>query len=180
MNDRVSDNDRNVVSNAMIGPYNAELKSELNAFLSGELAGIFYAIAVKQKMYINVDVSAMYQPTLHFRFYDDAGYASFKKILSKYPKLEAVYSDGIQTLYGTSLDASRTYTHSVFLALRIYNSKIADDDEKWNKFCKSEHVNYMLLLSDYLINDVRFSESLNKRLNDAPDSDKLLAMINMN
>ena len=57
---------------------------------------------------------------------------------------------------------------------------IADknSDEAW-EYYESYDNDYMFLLHDYLSNGARFAENLNKRLEAASDSDKLLAMINM-
>ena len=174
MNGKVSDDDINAVLHAKV--YSD--KGTLNAFLCGA-SKILFVIVVKKEKHINVNVSVMYHSSLHLRFYNDAEYDSFKKILaSKYPKLEVVYNDSAQTLYGVNVDATYNYTHSMLLAIRICVHNIADDDKKWKKFCKSEYDDYMLLLSDYIINDVRFSESLNNRLEAASDSDKVLAVIN--
>lgn len=174
MTDKISDDDINAVLHAKV--YSD--KGALNAFLCGASKILFVTIVKKEK-HINVNASVMYHSSLHLRFYNDVEYDSFKKILaSKYPKLEAVYNDGVLTLYGVNFDATYNYSRSMFLAIKICAHKIADDDKKWKKFCKSEHDNYMLLLSDYLINDVRFSESLNKRLEAASDSDKVLAVVN--
>ena len=69
------------------------------------------------------------------------------------------------------------YNEPLRITSKIYQDNIADDDEKWNDFCESNYDDYMTLLSEYLNENTRFIESINKRLEAASDSDKLLAMI---
>lgn len=179
---KVFDNDNTVVWKAMVFDDKSAvaLNHAMISFIYGR-SEICIVNVIKRNECIDVYVGILNSHDLQFRFYNAAGYDSFKKILaSKYPRLEAVYNDGVQTLYGVNIDASRAYNKSMLLAARICANGFADDDEKWNDFCESVHDDYMFLLSDYIINDVRFSESINKRLESAPDSDKLLAVINDN
>ena len=70
------------------------------------------------------------------------------------------------------------YNEILRITSKIYQDSIADDDEKWNDFYESNYDDYMALISKYLNENTRFIESINKRLETASDSDKLLAMIN--
>ena len=174
MIDKVSDNDRDLVSKAMV----SNNRFALNSFLSGE-SEIIIISDVMLKRYIKVSVHAKNHSELRFRFHNKASYASFKKILiSEYPSVDFAYRTGAQILHVNYNNAFGMNSDILRILLKIYKEKIADDDVSWKDFYESDYDDYLTLLSEYLINDVKFSESLNNRLNASSDSDRLLAMVN--
>lgn len=178
MDERVSDNDRDLVSKAMV----SNNKVALNMFLYGG-SEIIYINIVKRKRYIKVSVSALNHGDLRFRFYNKVSYKSFKKILeSEYSGLNIVYTNGVKAIYSGYLipGASGLDRDLRCVLYRVYKDDIADIDSEWKGFCESNYDDYIMLLSRYLNENVRFAESLNKRLEAASDSDKLLAMVNNN
>ena len=184
MNDKVSDNDRDIVSKAMMrGNESAlDLNRAMIAFIYGSSAVCFVNV-IKRNKYIDVCVHSLNYEDLQFRFNNKEKYNSFEKIFrSKYPDFKLAYTDNTQTLYvGFYYVKLYLYRTPVLcIAARVCQDNIADDDSTWKCFCELEHDNYMLLLSKYLNDDARFTESLNKRLESASDSDKLLAMVNAN
>ena len=176
MNDNVSDNDRDIVSKAMV----SNNRFALNSFLYGE-SEIIIITDVMLKRYIKVSVHAKNHSELRFRFYNKASYEAFKRILaSKYPSVGIAFINGAQILYAEYNNAFGMNNDILRLLLKIYKEKIADDDVSWKDFYESDYDDYLTLLSEYLNYSILFSENLNKRLEAASDSDKLLAMINMN
>ena len=176
MNDKVSDDDREIVSKAMV----SNNRFALNSFLYGE-SEIIIISDVKLKRYIKVSVHAENHSELRFRFYNKASYEAFKRILaSKYPSVGIAFINGAQILYAEYNNAFGMNNDILRLLLRIYKEKIADDDASWKDFYETDYDDYLTLLSEYLNYSVLFSENLNKRLDAASDSDKLLAMINVN
>ena len=176
MNDKVSDNDRDLVSKAMV----SKNRFALSSFLHGE-SEIIIISDVMTKRYIKVSVHAKNHSELRFRFYNKASYMSFKKILtSEYPTVDIAFNNRVQILYVNYNNAFGMNGDILRLLLRIYKEKIADDDVSWKDFYESDYDDYLTLLSEYLNYNILFSENLNKRLEAASDSDKLLAMINMN
>ena len=176
MNDKVSDNDRDLVSKAMV----SKNRFALNSFLYGE-SEIIIISDVMLKRYIKVSVHAKNHSELRFRFYNKTSYESFTKILtSEYPTVDIAFNNCTQILYVNYNNAFGMNGDILRLLLRIYKEKIADDDASWKDFCESNYDDYITLLSEYLNYSVLFSENLNKRLDAASDSDKLLAMINVN
>ena len=176
MNDKVSDNDRNFVSKAAV----SNSKFALNMFLYGGSEIIFIDVA-KKKKYTKVFIFSSNHGNLRFRFHNKASFESFEKILaSEYSDLRIVYTNGAQALYSSYINIGPSYMNNevMYIASRIYQDGIADNDEKWNTFYESYYDKYITLLSKYLNENVRFIENLNKRLDAASDSDKLLAMIN--
>ena len=175
MNVKASDNDRDLVSKAMV----SNNRFALNSFLYGE-SEIIIISDVKKNRYIKVSVHAKNHSELRFRFYNKAAYYSFTKILtSEYPSVNFAWANGAQLLYVNYNNAFGMNGDILRLLLRIYKEKIADDDVSWKDFYESDYDDYLTLLSEYLNYDVIFSESLNKRLEAASDSDKLLAMVNV-
>lgn len=175
MIDKVSDNDRDLVSKAMV----SKNRFALNSFLYGE-SKIIIISDVMKKRYIKVSVHAENHSELRFRFHK-AAYYSFKKILtSEYPSVNITYVNGAQLLYVNYNNAFGMNGDILCILLKIYKRKIADDDASWKDFYETDYDDYMTLLSEYLNYSILFSENLNKRLEAASDSDKLLAMINMN
>ena len=175
MINKVSDLDRDLVSEAMV----SNNRFALNSFLYGE-SEIIIISDVKKKRYIKVSVHARNHSELRFRFYNKASYYSFNKILaSEYPSVGAAYFNGAQILSVKYNNAFGMNGDILYILSKIYKGKIADDDVSWKDFYESDYDDYLTLLSEYLNYDVIFSESLNKRLEAASDSDKLLAMINM-
>lgn len=178
MINEVSDNDRDLVSKAMV----SNNKFALNMFLYGGSEIIIIDI-VKKKRYIKVSVAALNHGDLRFRFHNKASYKTFKKILeSEYPGLNIVYTNGVKAIYSGYLiiEASGLDTDLRRVLGIVYKDDIADNDIEWKKFCESNYDDYIMLLSKYLNENARFTESLNKRLEAASDSDKLLAMVNNN
>lgn len=176
MIDKVSDNDRDLVSKAMV----SKNRFALNSFLNGE-SEIIIISDVKKKRYIKVSVHAENHSELRFRFHNKASYYSFTKILtSEYPTVNVTYVNGAQLLYANYNNAFGMNSDILHILLNIYKRKIADDDVSWKDFYESDYDDYLTLLSEYLNYSILFSENLNKRLEAASDSDKLLAMINMN
>lgn len=176
MNTKVSDDDRDIVSKAMV----SKNRFALNSFLYGE-SEIIIISDVMKKRYIKVSVHAKNHSELRFRFHNKASYYSFKKILSsEYPTVDITYVNGAQLLYVNYNNAFGMDGDILRILLKIYKRKIADDDVSWKDFYESDYDDYLTLLSEYLNYNILFSENLNKRLEAASDSDKLLAMINMN
>lgn len=174
MIDKVSDNDRDLVSKAMV----SKNRFALNSFLYGE-SEIIIISDVKTKRYIKVSVHAENHSELRFRFHNKASYYSFTKILtSEYPTVDVTYVNGAQLLYVNYNNAFGMNGDILRILLRIYKEKIADDDVSWKDFYETDYDDYLTLLSEYLNYSILFSENLNKRLEAASDSDKLLAMIN--
>lgn len=176
MNTKISDDDRDIVSKAMV----SKNRFALNSFLYGE-SEIIIISDVMLKRYIKVSVHAKNHSELRFRFYNKASYYLFKKILaSKYPSVGIAFINGAQILYAEYNNAFGINNNILRTLLKIYKEKIADDDVSWKDFCESNYDDYITLLSEYLNYSVQFSENLNKRLEAASYSDKLLAMVNMN
>lgn len=175
MNTKVSDDDRDIVSKAMV----SNNRFALNSFLYGE-SEIIIISDVKKKRYIKVSVHAGNHSELRFRFYNKTAYYSFTKILaSEYPDVGVAHVNGAQMLYVKYNNAFGMNGDILYILSKIYKGKIADDDARWKDFYESDYDDYLTLLSEYLNYDVIFSESLNKRLEAASDSDKLLAMVNV-
>lgn len=175
MNTKVSDDDRDIVSKAMV----SKNRFALNSFLYGE-SEIIIISDVKLKRYIKVSVHAKNHSELRFRFYNKASYDAFKRILaSKYPSVGIAFINGAQILYAEYNNAFGINNDILRLLLKIYKEKIADDDVSWKDFYESDYDDYITLLSEYLNYNILFSENLNKRLDAASDSDKLLAMVNV-
>ena len=183
MNDKLSDDDREIVSKVMMRDDKSalDLNRAMAAFICGSSA-ICFVNVIKENEYIEVYVHSLDYHDLQFRFHNKEEYNSFEKIFRlKYPDFKAAYTDNTQTFY-VGFYYVELYLYrapAVRIAARVCQGNIADDDSTWKRFCESKHDDYMLLLSKYLNDDVRFTESLNKRLEAASDSDKLLAMINM-
>ena len=178
MINKVSDLDRALVSNAAMIPNN---KHALDMFLYGESKIIYLSIA-KRKEFTDVYISISNHFDLHFCM-NKAAFESLEKILTlHYSYLRIVYTKGIHSLFSSyvNIDSLCAYNEILRITSKIYQDSIADDDEKWDDFCESNYDDYMALLSRYLNENTRFIESINKRLEAASDSDKLLAMINNN
>ena len=176
MINKVSDLDRDLVSDALMAPNS---KRALNMFLYGESKMIFVNI-IKAKEFTGVHVSSSNHSDLHFIFMNKASFESLEKILAlEYSYLRIVYTRDTYSLFSSYVDigASCACDEMLRITSKIYQDDIADDDEKWNNFCESHYDDYMALLSMYLNENARFIESINKRLEAASDSDKLLAMI---
>ena len=182
MNDKLSDDDREIVSKAMMRDDKAalDLNRAMAAFICGNSA-ICFVNVIKRNEYIKVYVNSLDYHDLQFRFHNKEEYNSFEKIFRlKYPDFKVAYTDNTQTFY-VGFYYVELYLYSapaMGIATRVCQDNIADDDSTWKRFCESKHDDYMLLLSKYLNDDARFTESLNKRLEAASDSDKLLAMVN--
>ena len=175
MINKVSDLDRALVSNAAMIPNN---KHALDMFLYGE-SKIIYLSITKRKEFTDVYISSSNHFDLHFCM-NKTSFESLEKILTlHYSYLRIVYTKDTKSAFSSyiNIDWLCVYNEILRITSKIYQDNIADDDEKWNNFCESEHDDYMLLLSEYLNENARFTESLNKRLEAASDSDKLLAMI---
>lgn len=182
MSNKALDNDSIVVWKAMV--FDDDCALALNHamiyFIYGK-SDICFLNIIKRDEYIEVWMRAISSHDLHFRFHNKEEYNSFEKIFrSEYPNFKVSYTDNAQTFYIGSYSIGLYHPPIVRISAKVCQDNIADDDEKWNNFCESEHDDYMLLLSKYLNEDVRFTESLNKRLEAASDSDKLLAMIDAN
>ena len=179
MSNKALDNDSIVVWKAMV--FDDDCALALNHamiyFIYGK-SDICFLNVIKRNECIDVGMRAISSHDLHFRFHNKEEYNSFERIFrSEYPNFKVAYTDNVQTFYIGSYSIGLYHPPIVRIAAKVCQGSIADDDEKWNNFCESEHDDYMLLLSKYLNEDARFTESLNKRLEAASDSDKLLAMI---
>ena len=175
MINKVSDLDRDLVSAAMM-PCS---KHALNMFLHGK-SKITYVSITKRKEFTDVYIFSSNYSTLHFVFTNKASFESLEKILTlEYSYLRIVYTTDIHSAFSSYVNIESFCVHKKILRItsKIYQDNIADDDEKWNDFCESDYDDYMTLLSRYLNENARFIESINKRLEAASDSDKLLAMI---
>ena len=178
MINKVSDLDRALVSNAAMIPNN---KHALDMFLYGE-SKIIYLSITKRKEFTDVHISSSNHFDLHFCM-NKTSFESLEKILTlHYSYLRIVYTKDTKSVFSSyvNIEWLRTYNEIIRITSKIYQESIADDDEKWNNFCESNYDDYMALLSRYLNENTRFIESINKRLEAASDSDKLLAMINNN
>ena len=179
MINKVSDLDRDLVSAAMTP---CRKKHSLNMFLYGK-SKITYVSITKIQKFTDVYISSSNHSTLHFVFTNKASFESLEKILTlEYSYLRIVYTTDIHSAFSSYVNIESFCVHNEILRItsKIYQDNIADDDEKWNNFCESNYDDYMALLSRYLNENTRFIESINKRLEAASDSDKLLAMINAN
>ena len=177
MINKVSGLDRDLVSAAMM-PCS---KHALKMFLHGK-SKITYVSITKRKEFTDVYISSSNHSTLHFVFTNKAPFESLEKILTlEYSYLRIVYTTDIHSAFSSyvNIESFCVYNEILRITSKIYQDNIADDDEKWNDFCESDYDDYMTLLSRYLNENTRFIESINKRLEAASDSDKLLAMINM-
>lgn len=181
MINEVSDTDRNLVSEAMMSTPGS--KHSLNVFLHGR-SKIIYVSIINRKEYIDVYIYSLNHSDLRFIFINKASFESLEKILtSEYSYLRIVYTkDTRSDTYSVfssyvNIEPLCAYNEILRITSKIYQDNIADDDEKWNNFCESNYDDYMVLLSEYLNENIRFIESINKHLEAASDSDKLLAMI---
>ena len=175
MINKVSDLDRALVSNAAMIPNN---KHALDMFLYGE-SKIIYLSITKRKEFTDVYISSSNHFDLHFCM-NKTSFESLEKILAlHYSYLRIVYTKDTKSAFSSyiNIDWLCVYNEILRITSKIYQDNIADDDEKWNNFCESHYDDYMALLSKYLNENARFIESINKRLEAASDSDKLLAMI---
>ena len=180
MSNKVFDNDSVVLWKAMVfdDKYAFDLNHAMISFIYGR-SDICFVNVIKRNECIEVWVSALDSHDLQFRFHNKEEYNSFEKIFrSEYLDCKVAYTDNTQAFYVSVYDIGVSHPRVVFMAAEVCQCDIADDDSDWKRFCESEHDDYMLLLSKYLNEDARFTESLNKRLEAASDSDKLLAMIN--
>ena len=176
MINKVSDLDRALVSNAAMIPNN---KHALDMFLYGE-SKIIYLSITKRKEFTDVYISSSNHFDLHFCM-NKTSFESLEKILTlHYSYLRIVYTKDTKSAFSSyiNIDWLCVYNEILRITSKIYQDNIADDDEKWNNFCESNYDDYIALLSKYLNENTRFIESINKRLEAASDSDKLLAMIN--
>ena len=176
MINEVSDTDRDLVSKATV----SNNKHALNMFLCGGSKIIFVRV-LKKKEFIDVHISSSNHSDLRFVFMNKASFESLEKILTlEYSYLRAVYTKDTLSLFSSyvNIGVFCMYNEILRITSKIYQDSIADDDEKWNDFYESNYDDYMALLSKYLNENTRFIESINKRLETASDSDKLLAMIN--
>lgn len=177
MINEVSDTDRNLVSEAMTPMPGS--KHSLNVFLHGRSKIILVNVS-KGKELIRVYISSSNHSDLYFAFINKASFESLEKILTlEYSYLRVVYTKDTLSLFSSyvNIGVYCMYNEILRIASKIYQDNIADDDEKWNDFYESNYDDYMALLSEYLNENTRFIESINKRLEAASDSDKLLAMI---
>lgn len=181
MINEVSDLDRDLVSKAMIAIPGS--KHALNMFLHGR-SKIIYLNVINRKEFIDVYIESLNHSYLRFVFKNKASFESLEKILTlEYSYLRIVYTkDTHSATYSVfssyvNIGSLCAYNELLRITSKIYQDNIADDDEKWNDFCESNYGDYMTLLSEYLNENTRFIESINKRLEAASDSDKLLAMI---
>ena len=183
MINKVSDLDRDLVSEAMMAMPGS--KHALNVFLRGR-SKIIYLSVINRKEFIDVYIDSLNHSDLRFIFTNKASFESLEKILTlEYSYLRIVYtkdthSDTYSVFSSFVNIGSLCAYESLRIISKIYQDNIADDDEKWNDFCESNYDDYMTLLSEYLNENTRFIKSINKRLEAASDSDKLLAMINAN
>ena len=175
MINKVSDLDRALVSNAAMIPNN---KHALDMFLYGE-SKIIYLSITKRKEFTDVYISSSNHFDLHFCM-NKTSFESLEKILTlHYSYLRIVYTKDTKSAFSSyiNIDWLCAYNEILRITSKIYQDNIADDDEKWNNFCESNYDDYIALLSEYLNENTRFIESINKRLEAASDSDRLLAMI---
>ena len=166
-----------------------------NMFLHG-FSKIEYVEIVKGRTYANVIIHASNHKNIYFQLMlsNNTLLRVFSNILaSAYSYLNIIYNDEHYVIYKGCIDEFLTMPtrcrcykryvddELVRLVLSIYCTDTDKYDKSWNHFCnsESEHDAYIKLLSKYINDDARFSESLNKRLEAASDSDKLLAMVNM-
>ena len=182
MINKVSDLDRDLVSEANMPMPGG--KHALNMFLHGR-SKIIYLSVINRKEVIDVYIYSLNHSDLRFIFINKASFESLKKLLTLgYSYLRIVYTkDTHSDTYSVfssfvNIGSLCAYNESLRIISKIYQDNIADDDEKWNDYCESNYDDYMTLLSEYLNENTRFIESINKRLEAASDSDKLLAMIN--
>ena len=175
MINEVSDTDRDLVSKAMV----SDDRHALNMFLCGGSKIIFVSVS-KEKELIIVHISSSNHSDLHFVFINKASFESLEKILTlEYSYLRIVHTNDRNSLFSSyvNIGVYCMYNEILRITSKIYQDNTADDDEKWNDFYESNYDDYMVLLSEYLNENTRFIESINKRLEAASDSDKLLAMI---
>ena len=180
MSNKVFDNDSIVVWKAMVldDKYAFDLNHAMISFIYGRY-DICFVNVIKRNECIEVYVRALEVHDLQFRFHNKEEYNSFEKIFrSEYPYFKVAYTNNIQTFYVGPYNIGVYHPPVVRIAAEVCQCDISDDDVSWKGFCESKHDDYMLLLSEYLNENARFTESLNKRLEAASDSDKLLAMIN--
>lgn len=182
MNDKLSDDEIITLLHTKLPRY----KDSLITFLR-DLPKINLVDAIKKKEWfdvIYVYISCLDHSNFCFRFYSEAEFEAFKKILiSECSCLHIVYTSDDRSLFSSYIDNGvplYMLNDMVRITWIIYQDSIADDDEKWNSFYESHYDDYMALLSQYLNENARFIESINKRLEAASDSDKLLAMVNAN
>ena len=182
MINKVSDLDRDLVSEANMPMPGG--KHALNVFLHGR-SKIVYVSIINRKELIDVYIYSLNHSDLRFIFTNKASFESLEKILTlEYSYLRIVYTKDIHSdTYSAfssyvNIGSLCAYNEPLRITSKIYQDNIADDDKKWNDFCESNYDDYMTLLSEYLNENTRFIESINKRLEAASDSDKLLAMIN--
>ena len=180
----VSDSDYNLCRSAK---YNTCFG--FNVFLHG-LSEIYSAQISKYKKSFKIILRASNHDDLEIRFYDEKSFDAFNNILhAAYKYIRLIYQNNDGTLYASSkyIDSRNTSFHKhrsidgYLISRLLFALHIADknSDDAWNEYYELYHDDYMFLLHDYLINDARFAENLNKRLGAASDSDKLLVMINM-
>ena len=180
MSNKVFDNDSIVVWKAMVldDKYAFDLNRAMISFIYGRY-DIRFVNVIKRNECVEVYVRALDVHDLDFRFHNKEEYNSFEKIFrSEYPDFKVAYTNNIQTFYVGPYNIGVYHPPVIRIAANICQCNIADDDSSWKCFCESKHDDYMYLLYEYLNEDARFTESLNKRLEAASDSDKLLAMIN--
>ena len=180
----VSDSDYNLCRSAK---YNTCFG--FNVFLHG-LSEIYSVQISKYKKSFKIILRASNHDDLEIRFYDEKSFDAFNNILhAAYKYIRLIYQNNDGTLYASSkyIDSRNTSFHKhrsidgYLISRLLFALYIADknSDDAWNEYYELYHDDYMFLLHDYLINDARFAENLNKRLDAASDSDKLLVMINM-
>ena len=177
MINKVSDLDRDLGSKAMIAIPGS--KHALNMFLHGR-SKIIYLSVINRKEFIDVYIESLNHSYLRFVFKNKASFESLEKILAlHYSYLRIVYTKDTKSAFSSyiNIDWLCAYNEILRITSKIYQDNIADDDEKWNNFCESNYDDYIALLSEYLNENTRFIESINKRLEAASDSDRLLAMI---
>ena len=157
-----------------------------NVFLHG-LSEIYSLQISKYKKSFEIILCASNHDDVKIRLYDEKSFDAFNKILHaayKYIRLIYQNNDGILYVSSKYIDSCkpsfrkhRSIDWHLVSAL-LFALYIADknSDEAW-EYYESYDNDYMFLLHDYLSNDAKFAESLNKRLDAASDSDKLLAMI---
>ena len=179
MSNKVFDNDSIVLWKAMVfdDKYAFDLNHDMISFIYGR-SDICFVNVIKRNECIEVCVDALDCRDLQFRFHNKEEYNSCEKIFrAEYPDVKAAYTNNAQTFYVGAYNIGVYHPDVLCIAAKVCQCDITDDDSNWKRFCESEHDDYMLLLSKYLNEDARFIESLNKRLEAASDSDKLLAMI---
>ena len=179
----VSDSDYNLCRSAK---YNEHFG--FNVFLHG-LSEIYSVQISKYKKIFKIILRASNHDDLKIRFYDEKSFDAFNNILdAAYKYIRLIYQNNDGTLYASSkyIDSCNTSFrkhrsidgHLVSALLFALHIADKNSDEAW-EYYESYDNDYMFLLHDYLSNGARFAENLNKRLEAASDSDKLLAMINM-